>query len=49
VRDQTRALYIWDLRLIRARLKAMDAGWDWPEFAPAVRTEPVTTVEVLAR
>jgi hypothetical protein len=34
VGEQTRALYIWDLRHIRARLKAMDADWDWPEFAP---------------
>jgi WD40 repeat protein len=32
--QQTRALYIWDLRHIRARLKAMDADWDWPEFPP---------------
>jgi WD40 repeat protein len=34
VGEQTRALYIWDLRLIRARLKALDADWDWPEFSP---------------
>jgi hypothetical protein len=34
VGEQTRALYIWDLRLIRARLRAMDADWDWPELAP---------------
>jgi WD40 repeat protein len=32
--EQTRNLYIWDLRLIRARLKAMDADWDWSEFSP---------------
>jgi hypothetical protein len=32
--EQTRTLYIWDLRHIRARLKAMDADWDWPEFSP---------------
>jgi WD40 repeat protein len=32
--EQTRNLYIWDLRLMRARLKAMDADWDWPEFSP---------------
>jgi serine/threonine protein kinase/WD40 repeat protein len=32
--EQTRSLYIWDLRRIRARLKAIDADWDWPELSP---------------
>jgi serine/threonine protein kinase/tetratricopeptide (TPR) repeat protein/WD40 repeat protein len=32
--QESRAVYIWDLRLIRARLKAMDADWDWPAFPP---------------
>lgn len=32
--EQTKNLYIWDLRRIRSRLKAMDADWDWPEFSP---------------
>jgi WD40 repeat protein len=35
--DQTRALYIWDLRLIRARLKAVGTDWDWPAFSPLPR------------
>jgi WD40 repeat protein/tRNA A-37 threonylcarbamoyl transferase component Bud32 len=46
---QSGLLYIWDLRLIRARLKDMKADWEWPEFAPAVATEPVTKVEILAK
>jgi len=29
------AVHVWDLRAIRARLKAMGLDWDWPEFAPA--------------
>ncbi len=28
-------VHIWDLRAIRARLKAMGLDWDWPEFPPA--------------
>ena len=35
----TGALYIWDLRHIRARLKAMDADWDWPAFSPPAGRE----------
>jgi WD40 repeat protein len=27
------AIHRWDLRAIRARLKAMNLDWDWPEFA----------------
>jgi serine/threonine protein kinase/WD40 repeat protein len=26
------AIHVWDLRAIRARLKAMNLDWDWPEF-----------------
>jgi len=26
------AVHIWDLRAIRARLKAMNLDWDWPEY-----------------
>jgi hypothetical protein len=48
VGEQPRALYIWDLRLIRSRLKALDADWDWPDRPPADPTEPNTAVEVLA-
>jgi serine/threonine protein kinase/WD40 repeat protein len=29
------AIHIWDFRAIRARLKAMNLDWDWPEFPPA--------------
>jgi WD40 repeat protein len=29
------AIHVWDLRAIRARLKAMNLDWDWPEFPPA--------------
>ena len=31
-----KAIHVWDLRRIRARLKAMCLDWDWPEF-PAPR------------
>jgi tetratricopeptide (TPR) repeat protein len=27
-----KALYVWDLRRLRAQLKEMDLDWDWPEF-----------------
>lgn len=27
-------VHIWDLRVIRARLKEMNLDWDWPEFPP---------------
>jgi WD40 repeat protein len=27
-------LYVWDLRLIRQRLKELNLDWDWPEPAP---------------
>jgi serine/threonine protein kinase/WD40 repeat protein/tetratricopeptide (TPR) repeat protein len=30
-----RAIHVWDLRAIRARLKDMNLDWDWPEFEPA--------------
>ena len=29
------AIHVWDLRAIRAELKAMHLDWDWPEFPPA--------------
>jgi serine/threonine protein kinase/WD40 repeat protein len=29
------AIHIWDLRVIRTRLKDMNLDWDWPEFPPA--------------
>jgi len=25
--------HVWDLRLMRRRLKEMDLDWQWPEFA----------------
>ena len=30
-----RGLHVWDLRLIRGHLKAMDLDWDRPDFPPA--------------
>jgi WD40 repeat protein len=50
--EQNRTLYIWDLRLMRARLKAMDADWDWPEFAPPLPNPPddaPPSVHIVAR
>src|SRR5262245_20662828 len=29
-----RCIHVWDLRLIRQRLKEMRLDWDWPEFTP---------------
>jgi WD40 repeat protein/cytochrome c-type biogenesis protein CcmH/NrfG len=34
-----RAIHVWDLRLIRQRLKEMDLDWHWPEFPPAARAK----------
>jgi WD40 repeat protein/tRNA A-37 threonylcarbamoyl transferase component Bud32 len=36
-----RRLHVWDLRLIRQRLAAMDLDWDLPPYAPA--DEPATS------
>jgi WD40 repeat protein/tRNA A-37 threonylcarbamoyl transferase component Bud32/Tfp pilus assembly protein PilF len=30
-----RCVHVWDLRLIRQRLKEMRLDWEWPEFPPA--------------
>src|SRR5262249_23787858 len=27
-------LYVWDLRLIRQRLKELGLDWEWPDFPP---------------
>src|SRR5262249_8045846 len=44
------AIHAWDLRAIRARLKAMTRDWDWPESPPAptgkLAAAPLT-IEVL--
>ncbi|HEX2475091.1 MAG TPA: protein kinase, partial [Lacipirellulaceae bacterium] len=42
VTDHAKAIHIWNLRAIRARLKEMNLDWDWPEFAPA---NPITASE----
>jgi len=33
------AVHVWDLRIIRSRLKAMGLDWDWPEFPPPTQSE----------
>jgi WD40 repeat protein len=30
--NHERGIYVWDLKLIRAQLKARGLDWDWPEF-----------------
>jgi serine/threonine protein kinase/WD40 repeat protein len=35
VTDHAKAIHIWNLRAIRARLKEMNLDWDWPEFTSA--------------
>ncbi len=34
VAHYARAIHVWDLRAIRARLKTMNLDWNWPDFAP---------------
>lgn len=36
-----KAIHDWDLRAIRARLKAMDLDWEWPEFPPSSELRPL--------
>jgi hypothetical protein len=46
-----KAIHVWDLRAIRARLKSMDLDWEWPEFRPAgpeERARPPLTIRVIA-
>jgi hypothetical protein len=45
---ENRLLYIWDVRLLRARLKALDADQDWPELPPAAPAGPPASIEVRA-
>jgi sugar lactone lactonase YvrE len=45
-----RAVHRWDLRAMRAELKAMGLDWDWPEFAAPDEGEkdaPALEVEVV--
>ena len=30
------AIHVWDLRIMRQRLKGMGLDWEWPDFPPAV-------------
>jgi hypothetical protein len=32
---------VWDLRLIRSRLKDLGLDWDWPEFPPAAAVRSI--------
>ena len=32
--NYAKAIHVWDLRLIRERLKRMALDWEWPEFPP---------------
>ncbi len=45
-----KAIHVWDLRLVRQRLKVMGLDWDWPEFPPAdskAKAAELANVEVL--
>jgi WD40 repeat protein len=33
--SETRLLYIWDLRALRAELRELRLDWEWPDFPPA--------------
>jgi eukaryotic-like serine/threonine-protein kinase len=46
------AIHIWDLRIIRARLKEMNLDWDWPEFPQAAIRDSIAapvTIEAVRR
>jgi WD40 repeat protein len=49
VAKYARAIHVWDLRSIRARLKEMNLDWDWDEFPPAPAAKPAAplTVDIL--
>jgi WD40 repeat protein len=51
VAKYARAIHVWDLRAIRARLKDMGLDWDWREFPPSPAERPATplTAEILSR
>ena len=34
---KARGIHVWDLRLIRQRLKELSLDWDWPDFPPATK------------
>jgi WD40 repeat protein len=45
-----KAIHVWDLRAIRARLKEMNLDWDWEEFSPTSSGQPAAapmTIEVV--
>jgi serine/threonine protein kinase/WD40 repeat protein len=37
----TVGIHVWDLRLIRSRLKDLGLDWDWPEFPPAAAVRSI--------
>jgi tetratricopeptide (TPR) repeat protein len=44
------AVHIWDLRAIRARLKAMNLDWDWPELSDVTtESSDALSIESLPR
>src|SRR5262249_28935373 len=45
-----KAIHVWDLRALRARLKGTGLDWDWPEFRPVdpgAKAAELVKVEVL--
>src|SRR5205807_1643945 len=41
-----RAVYVWDLRLLRQRLREIDLDWDGEEFPPAPPPSPPPEIRV---
>jgi serine/threonine protein kinase/WD40 repeat protein len=37
--EESQVLYLWDLRVLRARLKELGLDWDRPDYPPAPRPE----------
>jgi WD40 repeat protein/tRNA A-37 threonylcarbamoyl transferase component Bud32 len=44
--SENQALYVWDLRALRAQLKELDLDWDWPAFPPARSPAPPLAIQV---
>jgi hypothetical protein len=44
--NQSQALHVWDLRLIRTQLAAMDLDWDLPHYPAAKTNGPEAPLQV---
>ena len=42
----SKAIYVWDLRLLRQELADLGLDWDWPEFPPPTAPPDETPLQV---